>query len=159
MNVAGKSAVEAILASTEMVGLLEQRERDMRYEEFVGQVQNRARLASEGEAVTAIRATLETLGERLFGGEAHNIAAQLPREIGHYLEEPTTNESFDLDEFFRRVSFREGVELPEAVFHARVVIEVLKEAVSPGVIDKALDQLPAEYDQLFKAGSKGKMAP
>jgi len=129
----------------------------MRYDEFVGQVQHRARLGTEGEAVRAIHATLETLGERLYGGEAHNLAAQLPQEIGAYLEQPTINESFGLDEFFDRVAMREGIDLPDSVYHARVVIEVLKEAVSPGVLNKVLDQLPAEYDQLFKAGSKGKM--
>lgn len=131
----------------------------MRYDEFVGHVQNRARLGTEGEAVRAIHATLETLGERLYGGEAHNLAAQLPQEIGAYLEQPTTNESFGLDEFFDRVRMREGIDLPDSVYHARVVIEVLKEAVNPGVLDKVLDQLPAEYDQLFKVGSKGKMQP
>lgn len=40
----------------------------MQYEQFVGQVQNRGRMASQGEAVRAICATLETLGERLAGG-------------------------------------------------------------------------------------------
>lgn len=129
----------------------------MRYDEFVGQVQHRARLGTEGEAVRAIHATLETLGERLYGGEAHNLAAQLPQEIGAYLEQPTINESFDLDEFFNRVSMREGVDLPVAVYHARVVMEVLGEAVSPGILDKVRDQLPDEYDKLFQAGSKGKM--
>lgn len=130
----------------------------MRFEQFVGQVQHRARLGTEGEAVRAVRATLETLGERLFGGEADNLAAQLPQEVGHYLREPAASESFDLDEFFRRVSEREGEDLPEAAYHARVVIEVLREAVSPGLIDKVLDQLPEEYDKLFGAGSRGKMS-
>lgn len=129
----------------------------MRYDQIVGQVQNRARLASEGEAVRAIQATLETLGERLYGGEAHNLASQLPRELGQFLEEPAINESFDLDEFFRRVSLREGVDLPQSVFHARAVIQVLREAVSPGALDKLLDQLPEEYDRLFVAGSTGRM--
>ena len=129
----------------------------MRYDEFVGQVQHRARLGTEGDAVRAIHATLETLGERLFGGEAHNLAAQLPVEIGAYLKRAEGGESFDLDEFFDRVSMREGVDLPVAVYHARVVMEVLTEAVSPGVLDKVRDQLPDEYDKLFQAGSRGKM--
>ncbi len=129
----------------------------MRYDEFVGQVQSRARLGTEGEAVRAIHATLETLGERLYGGEAHNLASQLPQEIGSYLEQPVINESFSLDEFFDRVSMREGVDLPVAVYHARVVVEVLMEAVSPGVLIKLLDQLPDEYNKLFQSGSRGKM--
>ncbi len=130
----------------------------MQYDQFVGQVQHRARLANSGEAVAAVRATLETLGEHLFGGEADNLAAQLPQEIAHYLLEAVPSEGFTLDEFFRRVSLSEGVDLPVAVYHARVVVEVLEEAVSPGLMDKVRDQFPPEYNQLFRAGSKGKMS-
>ena len=59
------------------------------------------------------------------------------------------------DEFFQRVARREGTALPDAIFHAHVVIEVLGEAVSPGEMDDVLAQLPAEYDRLFEAGSLG----
>jgi uncharacterized protein (DUF2267 family) len=37
----------------------------MQHDEFIGQVQNRAKLPSRGEAEGATRATLETLGERI----------------------------------------------------------------------------------------------
>lgn len=49
----------------------------MRYDEFIGQVQHRAGLGSHAEAERATRATLETLAERLAGGEAHDLAARL----------------------------------------------------------------------------------
>ena len=130
----------------------------MQYHEFVGQVQHRARLGTEGEAVRAVHATLETLGERLFGGEAHNLAAQLPQEIGDYLERPMDSESFDLDTFYDRVAMREGIDLPDAIYHSRIVIEVMREAVTPAIIDKVMDQLPEEYNQLFQASSKGRMS-
>jgi uncharacterized protein (DUF2267 family) len=57
----------------------------MPYDEFIGQVQNAAHPGSQREAVAAIRATLQTLGERLAGGAADNLAAQLPRQAGEYL--------------------------------------------------------------------------
>lgn len=79
----------------------------MHYDEFIGRVQNRARLASSGDAVRAIRATLEVLGERLFGGEAQDLAAQLPPEVAQYLTADGGSESFGLQQFFRRVSERE----------------------------------------------------
>ena len=60
-----------------------------------------------------------------------------------------------LSDFFHHVCDREGTALPEAVYHARVVIEVMREAVSPGEIEDVLAQLPAEYRPLFEAGSKG----
>lgn len=132
----------------------------MKHDEFIGQVQHRARLSSRGEAERATRATLETLAERLAGGEARDLAAQLPPEIGDHLRGQWSDmgERFSLAEFFRRVSLREGVDPPAAVFHARAVIEVLGEAVSQGELDDVRAQLPAEFDRLFEAGSTGHMS-
>ena len=129
----------------------------MQFDEFMGQVQSRARLASTGEALEAVRATLATLSERVAGGAATNLAAELPSALGEYLKDRAP-ERFDLDEFFRRVSEKEGQGLPQAVFHARVVMEVVREAVSAGSIDKIRDQLPSDYDPLFEAGSTGQLA-
>ena len=131
----------------------------MKHDEFIGQVQHRARLSSRGEAERATRATLETLAERLAGGEAKDLAAQLPQEIAEHLRREWSGigERFSLEEFFRRVSLREGVDLPDAIFHARAVIEVLSEAVSIGEMDDVRAQLPAEFDRLFEAGSRGHM--
>lgn len=129
----------------------------MKHDEFIGQVQHRARLSSRGEAEIATRATLETLAERLMGGEANNLAAQLPRGIAEYLrrEQFVKGQRFSLDEFFHRVSRREGVDVPKAVYHARVVLEVLHEAVSKGEMATVHAQLPAEFNHLFEAGSQG----
>ncbi len=131
----------------------------MKHDEFIGQVQHRARLGSRGEAERATRATLETLAERLAGGEAKGLASQLPQEIGEHLRREWSGmgERFSLDEFFRRVSLREGVDLPDAIFHARAVIEVVSQAVSKGEMNDVRAQLPAEFDRLFESGSKGHM--
>ena len=58
----------------------------MRMYEFVGQVQNGARLASMEQALMATRATLETLAERLGADDSRHLAAQLPDGIGQYLD-------------------------------------------------------------------------
>jgi uncharacterized protein (DUF2267 family) len=129
----------------------------MQYHEFIGQVQHRARLGSTGEAVRATHATLEVLGQRLFGGQANKLASQLPSEVGHYLTEGQVSETFGVEEFFVRVSERENVDLPDAVHHARAVVSVVQEAVTPGEIDKVRAQLPDEYDPLFESGSEGEM--
>ncbi len=133
----------------------------MKFEEFVGQVRHRALLSSRPEAERAIQATLETLAERLAGGEPNHLAAQLPRRIAQYLQHPWSGmgERFSLDEFFERVSEREEVEQPQAAYHARVVIEVLQEAVTKGEIDDVLAQLPGDYRPLFVAGRKDRMTP
>lgn len=130
----------------------------MDYDRFIGHVQHRAKLGTFEEAVRATRATLETLGRRLAGGAPGNLAAQLPQEIGRYLEEQEdVQESFSLDEFFERVAREEGRDLPEAVYHARVVVEVLREAVGDSALKKVSGQLPEEWSRLFEAGSEGPM--
>ena len=127
----------------------------MTHDQFIGQVQNRGHLEGRAEAERATRATLETLAERLAGGEASNLAAQLPREIGEYLRSaPEGGQQFErleLDQFYQRVSEREGSELPDAVHHAKAVMGVLREAVSPGEFADIEQQLPPEYKQLLEA--------
>jgi uncharacterized protein (DUF2267 family) len=125
-------------------------ETTMNYDDFVGQVQHRARLADGSEAMRAIHATLETLNERLWGGEAGDLAAQLPQEIGSYLRQPALQEKFGLHEFYERVALREGASVSEAAFHAAAVVSVLDDAVSRGEMDDVRAQLPKEYDRLFE---------
>jgi uncharacterized protein (DUF2267 family) len=129
----------------------------LRYDEFIGQVQHRAGLGSHAEAERATRATLETLAERLAGGEAHDLAAQLPPELARSLEAPDAGigAKLTLDEFFELVSEREGVDLEDSTFHARVVIGVLTEAVSLGEIQDVRVQLPAAFAQLFNVANEG----
>ena len=129
----------------------------MKYDEFIGQVRHRAGLGSHAEAERATRATLETLAERLAGGEAHDLAAQLPPELARYLELPDAGigAKLTLGEFFELVSEREGVDLPDATFHARVVLGGLTEAVSIGEIEDVRVQLPAHFAQLFKVENEG----
>jgi uncharacterized protein (DUF2267 family) len=136
----------------------------MTHDQFIGQVQARARFGSNGEAERIIRITLETLGERLEHGIAENISAQLPPEIGRHLRTDAPFERMSLDQFFHRIHERENseghhrnVDLAEATYHARCVIEVLQEAISLGAVEKLRNQLPAEFEPLFEAGSQGRM--
>ncbi len=130
----------------------------MQYHEFIGHVQHRARLGTLGDAVRAANATLQTLAERLPGDEAEHLAAQLPYEIGRFIREHAAGfERFGVDEFFNRVTDREGIDKPEAVYHARAVLEVLKEAISAGELEQVRNQLPGEFMPLFDAGSEGQM--
>lgn len=131
----------------------------MKYEEFMGQVQQRARLPDQNRTGAAIRATLQTLAERLTEGAASNLAAQLPSEVGRHLQEGGDGggERFDLDEFFTRVSKREQSDRPATVQHVRAVFAVLNEAVSAGEMEKVRQQLPEDYDPIFEAGSEGQL--
>jgi len=127
----------------------------MQYHEFVEEVQNRARLASVEQGVNAIRATLETLAERLTMDESSHLAAQLPEEIAAFLAQAVDGpERFSLDEFFQRVAGREGVNPADATAHARVVFEVLGEAISRGEIEDMSAQLPEEFRPLIETRNR-----
>lgn len=117
----------------------------MRHDEFIGQVQNRAKLPDRGEAAGA---TLETLGERIPEPLAANLASQLPREIGEHLNR---------DEFIRRVAQRGHTDEPQATYHSRVVLEVLGEATTGGSMDKIREPLPGDLRVLVDAGSSGSL--
>ena len=131
----------------------------MHLQTFLGHVQHRARLASMEEALRATRATLGTLGERLAGGEPGNLAAQIPEELRHILASgDAVPEAFSSDTFLERVSQREAVDLPTAVFHSRAVLSVLTDTVDAGTLDHVQDQLPGDYRRLFEPASEGRMS-
>lgn len=129
----------------------------MNFDEFTGQVQHRLSLPGTGEAVRAIRATLTTLGERIQEGEATDLAGSLPMEIDYYVTDAVAEhgERFDWTEFVGRVWEREGMEdrddRADAAYHARVVLDVVNEVVSPNEMRQIRDQLPAAdgWDELF----------
>lgn len=128
----------------------------MNFDEFTGQVQNRLELASTGETLRAIRATLITLGERIQEGEATDLAGTLPMEIDRYLLEAESGQRFDWDEFLDRVWEREEMTDPndraDAAYHARVIIDIVNDAVPPGEMQDVRDGLPADEDweELFE---------
>ncbi len=116
----------------------------MNHDEFVGQVQHRAHLASRGDAELIIRATFQTLGERLQSESADHVAAQLPPELGRHLR-GRNFEHLSLQDFNERVAEREKADVEKATFHARCVLDTLRTAISPGTVKKIGNQLPEEF--------------
>lgn len=126
---------------------------------FIGLVQDRAHLASADDAMRAIRATLETLAERIDVNEVRHLAALLPEGIGCFLLQNAGPERqrFTFGEFSQRVALREEREPAKAIFHARCVVEVLEETVAAGELREVREQLPEEFVPLFEAGHIGHM--
>ena len=120
----------------------------MNHDEFVGHVQHLAHLPSRGDAETIIRATFETLGERLQPAAAEHLAAQLPSELGRHLKDQHFTH-LSLHDFNQRVARREDAGIEKAAFHARCVLAAMREAVSPGAVRKLRQQLPAEFQPLL----------
>lgn len=121
----------------------------MKQEQFLSQVRSLAELETLDEAERAVQATFETLRERLAANEPNNLAAQLPGELGEYLEGGGGEDAFSVGEFYDRVAEKEGVGVEEATTHARAVGAVLQEAVTEGELDDIRQQLKPEYDELF----------
>ncbi|WP_049904545.1 DUF2267 domain-containing protein [Natrialba asiatica] len=122
----------------------------MNYTEFIGQVQHELEFARAGQAVRATRAVLTTLGERLQGGEATDLASPLPMEIDRYLIAADHGQRFDYQEFLDRVAEREGVDRSDANYHAQQLVAIVASVVPPGNIEKVRNGLPEDFDPLFE---------
>ncbi|WAP54317.1 DUF2267 domain-containing protein [Streptomyces luomodiensis] len=142
----------------------------MRYEELTGLVQARAQLPDRQSAERTVRATLETLAERIPGGLANHMAAQLPQEAGEPLrriaasQEGTPEEReyrrehgerFDLTGFAGRIAWRTEHTEEEALREAAAFFEVLDSAVDPELMEKLYGVLPSDIRELLpEAGAE-----
>ncbi|MGC5054410.1 DUF2267 domain-containing protein [Micromonospora sp. DT48] len=121
----------------------------MNYAEFLEAVKERAGLPPT-EAANIIRATLTTLAERLSGGEARDLAAQLPEEYRGYLHKGVEfAEQFDLVEFLNEVQTRAGLDDRRAAEGAHAVLMTLREAVSADEFGDLESELSKDIRQLF----------
>jgi uncharacterized protein (DUF2267 family) len=140
-----------------LVGVMRERRRDptapevITYDEFAERVAGRAGL-DRPDAERAADAVLETLGERIAGGEIEDIAASLPAELRPALERGSHRTRgkatrMSLDEFVGRVADREGVSWEDALEHTRAVFTSLREALPDKEWSDMLDQLPKGYQE------------
>jgi uncharacterized protein (DUF2267 family) len=121
---------------------------DMQYEELIARVAESAGV-SEDTAAALTRATLATLAERISGGEAQDLAAQLPARLQSPLMGAQEEaEKFSFEEFVARTQDRAGVDADMAEVGVEAVLATLRDAVSPGELDDVLSQLPAEFHAL-----------
>jgi uncharacterized protein (DUF2267 family) len=128
----------------------------MQYQEFIERVRERTYIDSDEEALTLIRATLETLAEHQAGSALAQLAAQLPEQIGEFITDQKSRtdsegEAFDVQEFVRRVGERAKIgEANTAALFASSVLAVVQDAVSREEFDKVRRTFPAEYNALFE---------
>jgi uncharacterized protein (DUF2267 family) len=98
----------------------------------------------------ATEAVLETLGERIAGGEVEDLIARLPLTLHDALrrgEERSGGKAtrMGVDAFVRRVAEREGVDLDTARDHVRAVMRTLRDAVGSDEFSDVTVELPDEY--------------
>ncbi len=121
-------------------------------DDFYGTVQLEGEPASNETAAEATRAVLTTLAERITGGEAEDLAAELPDEVGDALTnvDPDEAEEFSREEFLNRVEERADVDDPLAA--ARAIAAALGEHASDAELANAREQLPGEFDTVLEPG-------
>jgi uncharacterized protein (DUF2267 family) len=98
----------------------------------------------------ATEAVLETLAERIAGGEVDDLLERLPLELRPPLKRGRRRtggraQSLSLDEFVRRVAEREGTDPFTARDHIRAVFLTLREAVGDDEFFDVTVQLPRDY--------------
>jgi uncharacterized protein (DUF2267 family) len=123
----------------------------MKYDEFISHVSSRAGVPPD-QAEVLTRVTLATLAERISGGEARDLASQLPKDLQPALV-PSQEwaEKFDLAEFVRRVKGRAELDDEKTARDGvRAVFLTLAEAVSGGQFRDVMSQLPKEFRELVE---------
>jgi uncharacterized protein (DUF2267 family) len=123
----------------------------VQFEEFVNEVADRAGV-SRDEAESLVRATLRTLAERLSGGEAEDLRAQLPRQLQAELIPPQEEaQGFGVEEFVQKVAARSGIDEADAGAGVIAVLSVIRDAVTPGEFGDVLAQLGRDFAELVEA--------
>jgi uncharacterized protein (DUF2267 family) len=104
------------------------------------------------DAPRAAEAVLETLAERLAGGEVDDLADELPPDLHPALERGKSRSGgkakrMSLDEFVWRIAEREGVGYEQALEHARAVFAALRDSLTDRELSDMLAELPRAYTE------------
>jgi uncharacterized protein (DUF2267 family) len=121
--------------------------------QFLEAVMNRTGL-DQGGARAATHAVLETLAERVAGGEVDDLVMRLPLELHQPLEAGRAAsggkaQRMPLEKFVARVAEREGVDRDMARDHTRAVFAALREALPDKEFHDLDSQLGSDYDGLL----------
>jgi uncharacterized protein (DUF2267 family) len=122
-------------------------------ETFVQHVAQRARLDPD-RGRRATDAVLETLGERISGGEVEDLVSRLPVTLHAPLNRAVQRTGgrparMSLDDFLQRVAEREPADVFAARDHARAVFATLREAVGDEEFFDVTNQLPTEFGSVI----------
>jgi uncharacterized protein (DUF2267 family) len=123
--------------------------------DFVDAVADRAGTDFDAARLAA-EADLETLAERIAGGQVEDIRKELPAELHDPLRRGVAHTGgnarrMSLQEFLSLAADREGVPTEAARDHARAVFATLREALTEKAFHDVESELPREYAVLTSA--------
>jgi uncharacterized protein (DUF2267 family) len=123
----------------------------MDYDTYVSVVQEA--LGSDREtAERATRSVLSVLGERLGADEGLVYVPYLPPELGPWLHTSGGAQSFDAEEFIRRVGDQEETDPDTAERHTIAVLAALARALPDQEYDHLIARLSKDYAPLLPKG-------
>jgi uncharacterized protein (DUF2267 family) len=127
----------------------------MTAETFLRRVADRAGVDPD-DARKVADAVLDTLAERIAGGEVDDLIGRLPPELHPPLKRGKEHsggkaQKLSLEQFLERIAERQGVDLERAGDHARAVLTTLREAVGDEEFSDVTVELPRDYEDLLAA--------
>ncbi|WP_246998824.1 DUF2267 domain-containing protein [Halosolutus gelatinilyticus] len=129
----------------------------MQESEFYTLVQEAGHLDTVDRAQEATEGVLRTLGETLTGGEAEDVAGQLPDDLAGIVEDADHDAAgYGYDEFVQRVSEQlrgTDVEPDDAERYADAVTDAIAAALTEGQLQDLKAQLDGDLQPLFEGVS------
>jgi uncharacterized protein (DUF2267 family) len=123
----------------------------MLYEEFLQPVRDSVDGDAEA-AEQAVRATLQTLAERIGKDEALHVVPALPPQVAPWLYATGPAQGFDAAGFVERVARREGTPAEVAERHATAVLAALGQALDDEAYRHLIARLPKTFAPLLPRG-------
>jgi uncharacterized protein (DUF2267 family) len=121
----------------------------VKYDQMVKAVDERAGTGDRAEAERTLRVVVQALADRLLGGEADDLLAQLPEPLKSEIRITDEADPMNPQEFVERVARDLGLPEDEARDRVRAVFGTLHEAVTEGEWEEVVGQLDKQYAALI----------
>jgi uncharacterized protein (DUF2267 family) len=121
----------------------------VKYDQMVKTVEERAGLGDWAEAERTLRVVVQALSDRLLGGEADDLLAQLPEPLKSEITVIPPADPMNPQEFLARVGRDLGLPEEEARGRVRAVFSTLHDAVTEGEWEEVVGQLDRKYAELI----------
>jgi uncharacterized protein (DUF2267 family) len=123
----------------------------VKYDQMVKAVEERAGIVDREDAERTLRVVVQALADRLLGGEADDLLAQLPEPLKSEIRVTDEADPMKPQEFVQRVARELDLPEEEARDRVRAVFGTLQEAVTEGEWEEVVGQLDRKYAELISA--------